>query len=313
MHIAIIEAGAVGGYFGGVLAHGGEDITIIARGAMLEAIRRQGLHIDDVKGEFDVHPPATDDPKSVGFVDAVLLAVGGWEVPAAIETVRPMMGPNTVVIPLMDGIEAPDQLAATFGKDRVIGGLAVMYGWVQSPGHIRNALPDSSISIGELNGDRNAQIGRLQNAFERAGVTTKIVPNIEASRWQKLIMVGPWSGIAALTRAPLWVIRSTPETRELLRGAMREVATVAQAQGAVLPRDSVEQAYAWLEHMPPTAMGNMQGILNGHPTELETEVGVIVRLGQKLGVDVPRHAFLYAALLPQERQARGEINFRSDA
>jgi 2-dehydropantoate 2-reductase len=280
---------------------------------MLEAIRRQGLHIDDVKGEFEVHPPATDDPKSVGSVDAVLLAVGGWYVPGAIETVRPMMGPNTVVIPLMDDIEAPDQLAATFGKNRVIGGLAVMYGWVQSPGHIRNTLPDSSISIGELNGDRNGRIARLQNAFERAGVTTKVVPDIEASRWQKLIMVGPWSGIAALTRAPLGAIRRITETRELLRGAMREVATVAQAQGAVLPHDSVEQAYAWLERMPPTAMGNMQGILNGHPTELETEVGAIVRLGQKLGVDVPRHAFLYAALLPQERQARGEINFRSDA
>src|SRR5262245_35892448 len=122
MRIAMIGAGTVGGYFGGMLAHGGEDVTIVERGTTLKAIRDEGLHIDDVKGDFEVHPRATDDPKSVGFVDAVLLAVKGWQVPGAIETVRPLMGPGTIVVPLMDGIEAPDQLAAAFGRDRVMGG-----------------------------------------------------------------------------------------------------------------------------------------------------------------------------------------------
>lgn len=308
MRIAMIGAGTVGGYFGGMLAHGGEDVTIVERGATLKAIRDEGLHIDDVKGDFEVHPRATDDPKSVGFVDAVLLAVKGWQVPGAIETVRPLMGPGTIVVPLMDGIEAPDQLAAAFGRDRVMGGLAVMYGSVVSPGHIRNTLPDSSISIGEFGGHRNERVAQLQNAFEHAGVKAKIVPDIEASLWQKLIMVGPWSGVGAVTRAPLGVIRSIPETRELLEGAMREVLAVAQARGTALPHDSLEQASAFLDRISPEALGNMGGILNGRPTELETEIGVIVRLGRTLGVDVPRHAFLYAALLPQEQRARGKID-----
>lgn len=309
MHIAVIGAGAVGGYFGGMLAHGGEDVVIVDRSAASKAIREQGLHIDGVTGDFVAHPAATGDPKSVGFVDVVLLAVKGWQVPGAVETVRPLMGPDTMVIPLMDGIEAPDQLAAAFGSNRVVGGLAVMYGWSLSPGHIHNILPESSINIGELDGRRSARVVQLKNAFERAGVATKISPDIRASRWQKLIMVGPWSGVGAVTRAPLGVIRSTPETRELLEGAMREVFAVAQARGAALPHDSLEQASTWLDHMPPAAMGNMHGTLIGRPTELETEIGVIVRLGRTLGVDVPRHDFLYAALLPQEQRARGKIDF----
>ncbi len=252
MHVAMIGAGAVGGYFGGTLAHGGEDVVIVERGATVKAIREKGLHIDGVKGDFVAHPRATDDPKSVGFVDAVLLAVKGWQVPAAIETVRPLMGPRTVVIPLMDGIEAPDQLAAAFGSNRVIGGLTVMYGWVLSPGHIHNTLSDSSISIGELDGHRSERVAQLQNAFERAGVTTGIAPDIQASRWQKLIMVGPWSGVGAVARAPLGVVRRIPESSELLEGAMREVFAVARAHGTALPRDSVEKASAWLDTMPPS-------------------------------------------------------------
>jgi 2-dehydropantoate 2-reductase len=309
MRIALIGAGAVGGYFGGILAHGGADVTIVARGAVLQAIREQGLRIDDVNGDFEAHPRATGDPTSIGFVDVVLLAVQGWQAPGAIETVRPLMGPDTIVIPLMDGIEAPDQLAAAFGRKRVIGGLAVMYGWVLSPGHIRNTLPDSSITIGEFDGHRNGRVAQLQKAFEGAGLTTKIAPDIKASLWQRLLMVGPWSGLGATTRAPLGVIRSVPETRELLEGTMREVVAVAQAYGTTLPHDSLEQAFAFLDRISPAAIGNMGGILDGRPTELETEVGVIVRLGRTLGIDVPRHAFVYAALLPQEQRARGIIEF----
>jgi 2-dehydropantoate 2-reductase len=214
MRIAMIGAGPVGGYFGGLLAHGGADVTIIERGATLKAICEQGLRIDDVNGDFEVHPRATDDPKSVGFVDAVLLAVQGWQVPGAIETVRPLMGPSTTVIPLMDGIEAPDQLAQAFGHDRVVGELAVMYGWLS---------PEDTFAIrcriGEFAGRRNGRVAQLRNAFERAGLTTKIAPDIECSLWQKLVMVGPWSGVGAVTRAPLGVIRSIPETREFLERA----------------------------------------------------------------------------------------------
>ncbi len=309
MRIAVIGAGAVGGYFGGRLAHGGEDVVFIARGQSLKAIREKGLRIEDVSADFTVTVKVTDDPDSPGFVDVVLLAVKGWQVPEAIETMRPLMGPNTYAVAVMDGVEAPDQLAAAFGKPRVVGGLAVMLGWVVTPGHIRNTMAQSSISLGELDGHQSERVLRLQQAFEQGGVIAKIAPDILAIRWEKLIMVGPWSSIGAITRAPLGVVRKMPETRKFLEETMQEVLAVAVARGAKLSNDTVERAMDWLDHVPGTAIGNMRDVVDGRPSELETEVGAVVRLASALGVDVPRHAFLYAGLLPQEERARGEIEF----
>jgi 2-dehydropantoate 2-reductase len=310
MRIAVVGAGVVGGYFGGHLAHAGEDVVFVERGATLKAIREHGLQVDGVDSNFVVRPAqATDDPTSVGPVDVVLLAVKGWQVQGAIKTLHPLMGPQTFAVPLMDGLEAPDQLAAAFGKQRVVGGLAVMFGSVVAPGHIRNTLAHTWVSIGELDGRSTERVVRLQRAFERAGVTARIAPDILSARWEKLILVGPWSAVGAVTRAPLGVVRSLPETRQLLAGAMREVFAVACACGAALPDDAVEQAMASLDSGPATGNGNMKDILAGRPSELETETGAIVRLARKVGVEVPRHEFLYASLLPQERKARGEIEF----
>lgn len=310
MRIAAVGAGVVGGYFGGHLAHAGEDVVFVERGATLQASREHGLQVDSVEGNFVVRPAqATDDPKSVGPVDVVLLAVKGWQVLGAIETVRPLIGSDTFVVPLMDGIEAPDQLAAAFGKQRVVGGLAVMFGSVVAPGHIRNTLTHTWVSLGELDGHVSERLDRLQKVFERSGVAAKIAPDILSARWEKLILVGPWSAVGAVTRAPLGVVRSVPETRQLLEGAMREVLAVARACGAALSGDTVKQAMASLDRGPATANGNMKDILAGRPSELETEIGAIVRLAQRVGIQVPRQEFLYASLLPQERKARGEIEF----
>lgn len=147
----------------------------VARGATLQAIREHGLRVDDVGDDFVVHPAeATDDLQSIGPVDVVLLVVKGWQVPEAIGTVRPLMGQFTFVVPVMDGIEALDQLATAFGKSHVVGGLAVMLGSAVAPGHIRNTLPQTSISVGELDGRESERVVRLCNAFERGGVRAKI-------------------------------------------------------------------------------------------------------------------------------------------
>lgn len=309
MRIAVIGAGAVGGYFGGRLAHAGEDVIFLERGRTLKALREEGLHLDSVEGKFDVVPAqATDDPKSVGAVDAVLIAVKGWQVPGAIETIRPMLGPETFVVPLMDGIEAPDQLAAAFGRQHVAAGLAVMLGSAVAPGCIHNTLP-TSITIGELDGEISGRMERLRNAFERAGVTVAISSDILRARWEKLILVGPWSAVGAVTRAPLGVVRTMPETRLFMEETMREVVTVALARGSAVSDDIVKQSLAMLDGAPASAFGNMRDILDGRPSELETEVGAVVRLAKALGVDAPHHKFLYASLLPRERKARGEIEF----
>jgi 2-dehydropantoate 2-reductase len=310
MRIAVVGVGAVGGFFGGRLARAGEDVTFVARGATFQAIREKGLRVDDVNRGFVVRPAkASDDPASVGAVEVVLLAVKGWQVAGAIETVSPLLGPDTVVVPLMDGVEAPEQLAAAFGTEHAAGGVAVMFGSVVSPGHIRNELPQTAVIIGELDGRTSDRMQRIHKAFSGAGVTAKISSDIISARWEKLLLVGPWSAIGAVTRAPLGVVRSVPETSRLLEGAMQEVVGVARACGAKLPDDALQYALSQLGRGPETAIGNMRDVLNGRPSELETEVGAVVRLARKAGIQVPIHSFLYASLLPQERRARRVIVF----
>jgi len=151
----------------------------------------------------------------------------------------------------------------------------------------------------------------LQKAFESSGITARVIPDILSARWEKLILVGPWSAVGAVTRAPLGVVRDIPETRKLLQDSMNEVLALARACGAHVPDSIVNQSLASLDRAPANAIGNMRDIVEGRPSELETEIGAIVRLAQALKLEVPRLAFLYASLLPQERQARGEIQFPS--
>ena len=311
MRVGVVGAGVVGSYFGGRLAHAGENVVFLARGAKLEALRGHGLQVESADGDFVVRPAqATDEPKSVGPVDVVLLAVKGWQVPGAIETMRPLMGASTFAVTLPDGIEAPDQVAAVFGKHRVVGGIALMMGTSVAPGYIRNTLRGTSITFGELDSGRSERLDRLRQTFEHAGVTAKISPDIISARWEKLMLVSPWSAISAVTRAPLGIVRSVSETRQLLEETMREVLAVARAQGAKLSPDTVAERLRWLDSGPATSVGNMmRDLISGHPSELETQVGAIVRLALASGVKVPRLSFLYASLLPLERRGRGELQF----
>jgi 2-dehydropantoate 2-reductase len=179
-----------------------------------------------------------------------------------------------------------------------------------APGHIRNTLQKTYITIGELDGSSSERVVRLQKACERARVMANISTDILSALWEKLILVGPYGGVGAVTRAPQGVFRSMPETRQLLEGAIHEALTVARANGAALSDNTVKQTLAWLDHGPVAGIGAMQrDIMAGRPSELETQIGAVVRLAQAVGVEVPRHAFLYASLLPQERKARGEIEF----
>jgi 2-dehydropantoate 2-reductase len=309
MRIAVVGTGVVGGYLGGKLAHAGVDVVFIARGVTLRALRDHGLRVDSVEGNFVVaHPQATDDPADLGPVDVVLLPVKGWQALEAIDTIRPLMGDDTFVVPLCDGIEVLDQLSDAFGKTRVVGGIAVMLGTSTAPGQIRNYLA-TSLTFGELDGSRSERVVQLQQTCARAGVTAEISDDIVSDRWRKLMRVGPWSAIGAVTRAPLGLVLTMPETRQLLEDTIREVLTLAQRRGANLSNDTVSQTLSWLGEAPDWAVGNMRDVIEGKPSELETEVGAIVRAGHESGVDIPRHEFLYASLLPLERKARAEFEF----
>lgn len=307
MQIAIFGAGAVGSYFGGRLAQAGEDVSFIARGERLQALRERGLRVDSIKGDFVVQPaPATDDPATVGPVDVVLVGVKAWQVPEAAQAMRPLVGPETVVVPLENGVEAPDQLAAVLGREHVAGGLCRIVSMVMGPGHVRHAGMEPYIAFGELDNRPSERLERLRQAFARAiGVTAEIPPDIHAALWEKFLFIASLSGVGAVTRAPVGVIRSLPETRVMLNLALREIAAVARARGIALPDSALDRTLALIDGLPPDATASMQrDIMAGRPSELESQNGAVVRLGREAGVETPLNAFIYHSLLPQETSAR---------
>ncbi len=311
MRIAVFGAGAVGGYFGARLARGGEDVLFIARGAHLEAIRRDGLYVESPLGDFRIHPAqATDRPEEAGPVDVVLVGVKAWQVPEVAPQMGPLLGPETFIVPLENGVEAPDQLAAVWGRERVLGGLCRIISTVPQPGRVRHGGMEPYVAFGELDGRPSGRAERLRAAFERAGVRAEIPADIHVALWEKFLFIAPFAGLGAVTRAPVGVLRSVPPLRRMLEDAIAEAFAVGRARGVRLPDDAPARTLALIDGMPPEGTTSMQrDIAAGKPSELDYLVGAVVRLGEAAGVETPLHRFLYYALWPQERRARGELQF----
>jgi 2-dehydropantoate 2-reductase len=311
MRIAIYGTGGVGGYFGAQLARAGEDVVFIARGAHLEAIRKEGLRLETPKGEIAIQPAqATDDPAEAGAVDAVFVCVKTWQVLDAARAMRPLIGPDTVVVALQNGVEAAAQLSAALGAERVLGGTCGTLSQVAGPGRIRSMGEVHFVKLGELDNRPSERTERLRQAFERAGVKVEVPADIHQAIWGKFVLVVSFGGVGAVTRAPLGVLRSVPETRAMLERCLHEAVAVARARGVGLPDAAIPNALAMLDGMAPAATTSLQrDIADGKPSELEAWTGAAVRLGRAAGVATPTHDFIYASLLPAEGRARGEIRF----
>ena len=311
MRVAVLGAGAVGGYFGGRLARAGEEVILIARGAHLEALCRRGLRVESIQGDFVVQPVlATDEPEEVGAVDVVLVGVKAWQVPEAAWAMRPLIGPETFVVPLQNGVEAPAQLAVTLGDGHVLGGLCKIISSLVEPGHVRHAGMEPYVAFGELDNRPSERAERLRRTFERAGVRAEVPPDIHVAMWEKFLFIASFSGVGAVARAPVGVLRRLPETRQMLKGAMDEVVAVAQARGIALVEEAISRTMALIDGLPPGGTASMQrDIVAGRPSELEAQNGAVVRLGQEVDVATPVHTFIYHSLLPQERRAQGEVDF----
>lgn len=308
MRIAIYGAGAVGGYFGGRLAQAGNAVTFIARGATLHALQAQGLQVASLVGDFTVQPVhAAADPATVGVVDLVIVAVKAWQVPAVAATLAPLIGTNTLILPLQNGVEAPDQLAAIVGREHVLGGTCVIAAESVAPGHIRHAGAPPTVNIGELDNRRTERIAAVCHAFAQCqGVAVNVVDDITVALWQKFMLIAPWSGLGAVTRMPIYNVCRQPDTHALLKDTIAEIAAVARAQGVALPPTASADTLARLEGLGPGLLASMQrDIMQGRPSELEAQTGAVVRLGQAAGVATPVNSFIYASLLLLEQQARG--------
>ncbi len=311
MRIAIFGAGSVGGYFGGRLAKAGEDVFFIARNQHLRAMQANGLWIESIKGDFRIKPvQATDDPNRVGEVEMVLVGVKSWQVPEIAPALRPLIGKDTGVIFLGNGVDAPSQLVSELGSEHVLGGLCRISVFIVGPGHIRHAGVEPFIALGELDGRHSSRVKGLCQAFERAGVEVSVPEDIWAAMWEKFIFIAAISGVGAVTRAPAGTTRRIPETRRILQSAIEEIVQVAQARGINLPEDITTKTMAFIDGMAPGVIASMQrDIMEGRPSELEAQNGAVVRMGREAGVSTPIHSFIYGSLLPQDTKARGEFTF----
>lgn len=306
MRFAIYGTGGVGGYYGARLAAAGHDVHFIARGAQLAALRSQGLKLLSPLGDaFIEHPQATDDPRSVGPVDCVILGVKTWQVGEAAEAMRPLVSENTLVLPLLNGVESPDQLAAALGAAHVLGGLTKVFSRIESPGVIRHFNAFARIDFGELAGGRSERAERLRAALAGPGIEVETSVDIRTELWKKLVIVTSWAGLGALARSPIGVMRSLPETRGLIERAVDEGIAVGVARGHAIGTDFKGDLWRMYDALPAEATASMQrDIMEGRPSELDAWNGAIVRLGAAAGVATPVHRFTYFTLLPMERRAR---------
>jgi 2-dehydropantoate 2-reductase len=306
MRFAIFGTGGAGGYFGAHLARAGEEVVFIARGEHLKAIRAQGLRVETSAGEFTVNSKATDDPAEVGGVDVVLVGVMTWQVKDAARAMRPMIAPQTFVVPLQNGVEAAAELSMVLGAEHVLNGLCGTISRVVNPGHILSIGETNFIKFGEPDNHRSERAEMLRETFERAGVKAEVPADIQAAVWEKFIFVAPYGGIGAVTRSTAGVIRSLPETRRMLERGMHEILEVSRARRISLPDGIVEKSMGLVDSLAPSATTSLQrDILAGKPSELEAWNGAVVRLGRETGVPTPLNEFIYHSLLPSELRARG--------
>ena len=310
MKILIIGTGGVGGYYGALLAQQGNDVTFIARGAHLYAIRHEGLKVKSVHGDFTISPAnATDEPINVGPVDLILFCVKTYSTDEAAQAIRPAVGLHTTVLSLQNGIDAAELIGNVIGLEHVVGGATWLSSAVEAPGVIKQISQFRRIVLGELDGGKSTRIQSIYEVLENAGISAEISENIQKVLWTKYVFISAASGLGSLTRLPMGEFRSVPETRDLLSSIMQEVKAVAYAQGIALDPDVVQKSLEFTDNAASHIKPSMQlDVENGHRTELESMIGVIGRKGRKLGVPTPAADFVYASLLPIELKARNEAS-----
>jgi 2-dehydropantoate 2-reductase len=308
MKILIMGTGGVGGYYGGLLAQQGNEVTFISRGAHLYAIRHEGLKVKSVHGDFTVFPAnATEDPAKVEPVDLILFCVKTYNTDEAAEAIRPVIGPQTVVLSLQNGVDAAERIGKVVGLEHVLGGATWLSSAVEAPGIIKQISEFRRIVYGELAGGRSERIQSIFEVLENTGITVEISENIQKILWTKFVFIAAASSIGSLTRLPMGDYRSVPETRRLLSSIMQEVEAVARAQGILLDADVVQKSLAFTDNAAPHIKPSMQlDVESGRRTELESMVGVIGRKGRELGIPTPIADFVYDSLLPIELKARNE-------
>lgn len=298
MKIAMMGAGAVGGYFGARLAQAGHDVRFVARGAHAEAMRRSGLQVRSKLGHISLCPaPVFTDAQQVGPVDAVIVAVKLWDTEVAARVVLPMIGAATSVVSLQNGVEKDEIIASIVGAEHVLGGVTYILANRTEPGVLVHSGRLQRILVGELGGGESTRVSELVEALAAGGIEAAASPNIRRETWQKFVFLAAISAVTAVTHQTIGAVRANPATRALLRDAMREVLALARAEGVGIAPDFVDERLRFVDTLPAGGRASMaEDLLRGARLELEWLSGAVVRRGERIGLPTPVHRTLYAAL-----------------
>ncbi|HET8523570.1 MAG TPA: 2-dehydropantoate 2-reductase [Thermomicrobiales bacterium] len=301
MRVAVMGAGALGGFYGGLMARAGEDVTFIARGKTLEALRDHGLTVKSrLKGDFTIPVTATNDANSLGAVDLVFFSVKSYDLDTAVQAIKPLVGPETMVLSVQNGIDNEQRIGKIVGDQAVIGGVVVVSSTVEAPGVIAQVGGPALVRFGEMTPGITPRVRRLKDLFDKIDIPAEALEDIRGPLWQKFMLICAMSGVCSLTRLTLQQIFAVPETKQFYRDVMAEVTAVARAQGVDLPESAADDALVAMQSMLATAeRGSMAyDLMAGRRIEIETLNGTVVRLGRESGVATPYNFAIYASLKP---------------
>ncbi|WP_435184620.1 2-dehydropantoate 2-reductase [Halobellus sp. EA9] len=300
MKVAVYGAGGVGGYVGGRLAQAGAEVHLIARGAHLDALREAGLRVESVEGDFAVDLPATDDPAEIGPCDYVLFTVKSFDTEAAARNLAPLVGEDTAVVSLQNGVENESILADEIGAEHVMGGVAYVFSTIGEPGVIEHTGGPTSFTVGELDGSRTERAERLAEWFERAdGMDVELSESVRTEIWEKAAFICAQAGMTAAVRLPLGEVRRHEESWSMYRRLFEEVCEVGRAAGTDLTEETVEEWMAFAEGLEGDAYSSLHyDLTHGKRMELEGLHGAIIRRAREHDIAVPMNEAVYAILTP---------------
>ncbi|TRO67155.1 ketopantoate reductase family protein [Christiangramia sabulilitoris] len=306
MEILVYGIGGVGGYFGGKLANAGFNVSMIARGEHLKAIQKHGLEVESIKGNFKVKPKmATSDVSEVSKPDLIILGIKSWQIPAVAAKLKPIIGENTIVLPLQNGADNYEKLIEILPRENVLAGLCFIVSFLEEPGKIKHASYEPKIVFGEADNSQSDRVLKIGDMLDEAGIENNIPENIQLEIWKKFLFICTVSGIGGLTRVPIDKIRDSKYLNEMMRNSAKEIIEVGKAKGVHLTAKHLEMVFEIINSQPEgTTASTQRDIMNGKPSELENFNGFIVKEGERLGFKTPVNRYIYECLKPMEEEAR---------
>jgi 2-dehydropantoate 2-reductase len=305
MKIAVIGTGGVGGYFGGKIAHAGFDVSFLARGEHLSAIKSSGLIINSINGSFRIDSPfATYKIAKIGKSDLVIVAVKAWQVKEISHELSKIIHKNSIILPLQNGVSTIGELKEHLHPNNIIGGLCRIMSQIESPGIIHHSGVTPTIVFGELDNTKTERLQKLIELFNKSGIKAKIAEDIHSELWKKFIAICV-SGLLAVTRSTYGEIRELPETRELMIGLINEVYLLSQKIGIKIEPGFIDKTISFIDTFPHDSTSSLtRDVWEGKPSEIEYQNGTVVKLGEKYGIDTPINKFVYNCIFPMELKAR---------